>query len=240
MRLPFRADRTERADRLTLGLALAAVATVGAVAGGELLKLARRRAGEAAGDPEVGPPAGVLETAEQALASTQLATQDTVAVAIEGYAATPRHETVLFNLLSGLVGAFALVRLSTHGMRGGWWPLGNVKVGGRHIHHFVPGILIAFGSGAAALLTEDQKIEESLAVPFGAGVGLTLDEAALLLDLRDVYWTREGVLSVQVSLGTAAILGGTILALRMLRRGERQAEALGQIPVPPLAKAPPF
>ena len=52
-------------------------------------------------------------------------------------------------------------------------------------------------------------------------MGLTLDEAALLLDLRDVYWTREGILSVQLSLGATAILGGTILALRMLRRGER-------------------
>ena len=48
-------------------------------------------------------------------------------------------------------------------------------------------------------------------MPFGAGIGLTFDEAALLLDLRDVYWTREGVLSVQLSLGLAAILGATIL-----------------------------
>jgi hypothetical protein len=63
-------------------------------------------------------------------------------------------------------------------------------------------------------------------------VGLTFDEAALLLDLRDVYWTREGLLSVQVSLGLAALLGGTILALRMLRRGERRAEELGIVPGP--------
>ena len=107
-------------------------------------------------------------------------------------------------------------------MRGGWWPLGNVEVGGHHIHHFVPGILLAFGSGAAALLSANEKLDETLAIPFGVGMGLTLDEAALLLDLRDVYWTREGVLSVQVSLGATAIMGGTILALRMLRRGERK------------------
>ena len=67
-------------------------------------------------------------------------------------------------------------------------------------------------------------------MPFGAGIGLTFDEAALLLDLRDVYWTREGVLSVQLSLGVAATLGGTILALRMLRRGEERVEAAGRIP----------
>ena len=96
----------------------------------------------------------------------------------------------------------------------------------------MPGILLAFGSGAAALLTADDKLEEKLAIPFGVGMGLTLDEAALLLDLRDVYWTREGVLSVQVSLGATALLAGTLLALRMLRRGERRTEAIGVIPAP--------
>jgi hypothetical protein len=229
MRLRRRSD--ERADRVTLGLAALAAATAGSVAVGELTKLARRRVRAAADDPHVQTDT-VFETAEQALVSTQLATQDAVAVAIEGYAATPRAETVLFNLLTGFTGALVGARISTHGMRGGWWPLGNVEVGGHHIHHFVPGILLAFGTGAAALLVEDEKIEESLAIPFGVGVGLTLDEAALLLDLRDVYWTREGILSVQVSLGATALLGGTILALRILRRGEEKTEAAGVIPAP--------
>jgi len=229
MRLPGRRD--ERADRITLGLAALAAATAGTVVVGELAKLTRRRAREAIEDPTVNPET-VLETAEQAIASTQLATQDAVAVAMEGYAATPRAETVLFNLLSGFTGALIGARVSTHGVRGGWWPLGNVELGGHHIHHFVPGILLAYGSGAVALLTADEKLEETLAIPFGVGLGLTLDEAALLLDLRDVYWTREGVLSVQVSLGATALLSGTILALRMLRRGEREAEASGVIPAP--------
>jgi hypothetical protein len=136
-------------------------------------------------------------------------------------------------MLSGFVGGFALMRLSTAGMRDGWWPLGNVKVGGRHIHHFVPGILIAFASGGAGLVTQDEALEQALAVPFGVGVGLTFDEAALLLDLRDVYWTPEGILSVQVSLGASAILGATILGLRMLRRGERRVEQAGLIPAAP-------
>ena len=230
MRLPTR--REEHADRITLGLAALAAATAGTVVVGELAKLTRRRAKEAIEDPAVAAPETVLETAEQAIVSTQLATQDAVAVAIEGYAATPRAETVLFNLLTGFTGALAGARLSTHGMRDGWWPMGNVEVGGHHIHHFVPGILLAFGSGAASLLSANEKLDETLAIPFGVGVGLTLDEAALLLDLRDVYWTREGVLSVQVSLGATAIMGGTILALRMLRRGERKTEAAGVIPAP--------
>ena len=131
--------------------------------------------------------------------------------------------------------AFALMRLSTAGIRAGWWPFGNVRLGGRHIHHFVPGILIAFGSGALALLTDNARIERTLAVPFGAGIGLTFDEAALLLDFRDVYWTREGVLSVQVSCGLAATLAGTILALRMLRRGEEQSRSRGSDPAAALS-----
>ena len=107
----------------------------------------------------------------------------------------------LFNLLSGFVLGFALMRLSTAGIRGGWWPFGNVRLGGRHIHHFVPGIVIAFGCGAVGLVTDNARLERALAAPFGAGIGLTFDEAALLLDFRDVYWTPEGVLSVQLSCG---------------------------------------
>ena len=198
-----------RADRLTVGLAGLAVATAGTVMLGELARLARRRS----------QPAAVPQ-----------ATQDAVAVLVEGYEASSRTEKVLFNMLTGFVSSFALVRLSTTGIRRGWWPFRNVSLAGRHIHHFVPGILIAFGSGAIGLLTQSQKLETTLAFPFGAGIGLTFDEAALLLDLRDVYWTREGILSVQVSFGLAATLGGTILALRMLRRGEERVEAEGRIP----------
>jgi hypothetical protein len=207
-----------------MGLAALAVGTAGTVIVGELARLAQRRRRR---EPD---PDGVIESAGHAIGTAGRATQDAVAVAIEGYEAAPRRETVLFNLLSGFVGSFALMRLSTWGQRGGWWPFGGVRLGGRHIHHFVPGILLAFGSGAAGLLSANESAETALAFPFGAGLGLTFDEAALLLDLRDVYWTREGVLSVQVSFGLVAILGGTILALRMLRRGERRVEERGLIP----------
>ena len=133
-------------------------------------------------------------------------------------------------MFAGFVGASLFVRVSALGIREGWWPFGNVRVGGRHIHHFVPGILIAFGSGAAALMTESESVETTLAVPFGVGVGLTFDEAALLLDLRDVYWSREGILSVQVTLAVASFLGAVLVGMRMLRRGEERATDQGRIP----------
>jgi hypothetical protein len=223
-RLRLGGRQSPRADRLTLGLAALAMGTAGTVLATEVARLARRRSRR---QPQ---PETVLEGAERTLETAGRATQDTVAVLVEGYEATSRTETVLFNMLAGFVFAFAGMRLSTRGIRGGWWPFGNVRLGGRHIHHFVPGILIAFGSGAFALLTQNARLEQSLAVPFGAGIGLTFDEAALLLDLRDVYWTREGVLSVQLSFGLLTTLSGTILALRMLRRGEERVEAAGLIP----------
>ena len=72
----------------------------------------------------------------------------------------------------------------------------------------------------AAIVTRDEELEPKLAVPFGTGMGLTLDESALLLELDDVYWTREGVLGVQITLAVTALLGALALGLRFLRRGE--------------------
>jgi hypothetical protein len=209
--------RWRRSEQVTAGLALASFASAGTVLFGQFARMWRRRAHQA-GDGD-----GVIETAPAAAL-------DTVGVAVEGYSSAPRSETVLFNLLSGFLGAFGFVRLSTYGIRGGWWPLGNTSVGGTHIHHFVPGILISFASGTAALITENEEIEDRLAIPMGIGMGLTFDEAALLLDLRDVYWTRQGLLSVQISLALSAILGSAILGMRMLQRGERHQVERGAIP----------
>lgn len=208
-----------RSEQATVGLAGVALAAAGTVLVGQFSRMFARRAGEAH-DPEA-----LLESAPAAAA-------DTVGVAVRGYVEAPRSETVLFNLLAGFLGSFALVRISTLAIRDGRGPFRNVSIGGRHIHHFVPGILIAFASGTAALLTDDDEVEQRLAVPMGVGIGLTFDEAALLLDLRDVYWTREGLLSVQLSLGATAILSIAILTLRMLRRGERRQEQEGLIPPP--------
>jgi hypothetical protein len=194
-----------------------ALGAAGVVAVGQFSRMLARRASQ--GDDH-----------EALLESAPAAAADTVGVAVRGYVEAPRSETVLFNLLAGFLGSFALVRLSTLAIRDKRGPFRNVHIGGRHIHHFVPGILIAFASGTAALLTDDDEVEQRLAIPLGAGIGLTFDEAALLLDLRDVYWTREGLLSVQLSLGATAILSIAILTLRMLRRGELRQEQEGLIP----------
>jgi hypothetical protein len=206
-----------RSERATVGLAGFAAVGAGLVIADEYSRLLARRAAE-------------RDNPERFLETAPVAALDTVGVAVKGYVAAPRSETVLFNLLAGFLGSFALVRLSTWGMRDRWWPFGTVNIRGRHIHHFVPGIAIAFAAAIAAILTDDDEIEQTLALPLGAGIGLTFDEAALLLDLRDVYWTREGLLSVQLSLGATAILSAALITLRMLRRGERSQEEAGLIP----------
>jgi hypothetical protein len=209
--------RWRRSERITAGLAAAAFASAGTVLAGQFARMLGRRAAS-------------TDTGDGVLDAAPTAALDTVGVALEGYNATPRSEAVLFNMLAGFLGSFGFVRLSTYGIKGGWWPRGNTNIGGTHIHHFVPGIVISFASGTIALLTDNEQIEDKLAIPMGIGMGLTFDEAALLLDLRDVYWTRQGLLSVQLSLGLSAILGSAILGLRMLQRGERRQEAVGAIP----------
>lgn len=222
-----RGPRKLREDRLTLALAGTAVAMSGAVIAGEFTRRFRRRVNEA--HPETQLP----ESPVEALQIAGRASQDTLLVAYEGYTAGSRREAALLNLFSGFAGAFLWARVSTAGIRSGWWPLGNVRVQGRHIHHYVPGILLAFAAGGTAIVTESRELETALAIPFGVGAGLTMDEAALLLELDDVYWLPRGRLSIQVSAATIAVLGATILGMRLLQRGEKRTELSGLIPAQP-------
>jgi hypothetical protein len=150
------------------------------------------------------------------------AVADVARVARAGYRDVPTRENSMFNLLTSFATTFMVVRTVTYALRTRRTvgPFRSLRVGRRHIHHYVPGIVIALASGAAGIVTRDERLEPVLAVPFGIGMGLTLDESALLLELEDVYWTREGLLSVQITLTVMAMLGALALGLRFLRRGE--------------------
>ena len=160
--------------------------------------------------------------ADDVLDAAAEAAGETVAVAVSGYRETPRRENALFNLLASFSASFSLARAITYLLRrrSRVGPFRNLRIGRRHIHHFVPGILLAFASGAAAILTDNEEVEPHLALAFGTGMGLTLDESALLLELEDVYWSQEGVLSVQIALAAMSLISASVLALRFLRRGE--------------------
>jgi hypothetical protein len=194
-----------------MALGAVAAAALAAVVAGEVGRVWRRGSAPL---PSEAP--NLLLAAEEAVA-------ETAQVARAGYAEVSTRENATFNLLTSFVATFisarAITYLLRHQRRVG--PFRNLRVGRRHIHHFVPGIVIAFGAGAAAILTRDEDLEPKLAVPFGVGMGLTLDESALLLELDDVYWSREGLLSVQITLAVTALLASLALGLRFLRRGEQ-------------------
>jgi hypothetical protein len=159
---------------------------------------------------------------EHVLEAGAEAARETVEVAVAGYRASPARENALLNLLLTYAVTAGVVRASTHRIRttGRFGPFRNALVGGRHIHHFIPGIALAFVAGGASIVVRDEALDPLFAVPFGIGTALTLDEAALLVELEDVYWSEEGVLSVQVTLSAMALLGTLALARRALRRGE--------------------
>ncbi|MFD0273490.1 hypothetical protein ACFVHB_06160 [Kitasatospora sp. NPDC127111] len=135
---------------------------------------------------------------------------DHVAAEVEIVVTGPQHGVGLW-----MVGAFVLTfggtRLVTRLIRAGRGPFRNVEVGGTHLHHQVYGILAMLVAGAFEFAyrpgTPGVQI---LAVLFGAGAALTLDEFALWLHLRDVYWAEEGRKSVDAVFLAVAV--GLLLA----------------------------
>jgi len=93
-------------------------------------------------------------------------------------------------------------------------PFHFIIMGGRHIHHLVFGIIILLAVGYAWLAeigvgTSSSSLLASrfLSILYGVGAALTLDEFALWLNLRDVYWAPEGRASID-----AVVLFGAFLA----------------------------
>jgi hypothetical protein len=207
-----RGRRRLRAQRETLVLGVTAFGLTGAVLGGEVLRIWRRGS-----TPRPGESVTLLDVAGGVA-------RETVAVAVAGYEGGSRSEHALLNLLGSYMFSAAGVRFATHVIRrrGTWGPFRNVRVGGGHVHHFVPGIVAAFLAGGAAIVVRDERLGPILAIPFGSGVALTLDESALLLKLDDVYWTEEGIVSVHITLSGLGMLAAAALAMKVLRRGEEQ------------------
>lgn len=111
---------------------------------------------------------------------------------------------------------FAFIRTSAHMIRAqvSWWP-GNVEVGGTHIHHLVWGILLLLIAGYAGVAVRpDSPWAEIAAVLFGIGTGLALDEFALWLTLKDVYWESEGRRSIDAVIIALAVTGLVLIGFR--------------------------
>jgi hypothetical protein len=116
------------------------------------------------------------------------------------------------SFLVTFVGVRILVSSIVHGKG----PFGWVMVGGRHIHHLVWGILILLLVGYGWLMDLGRShsptsifFSRLMAVSYGVGAALTLDEFALWLNLdANAYWTRQGRASID-----AVIIFGSLLAV---------------------------
>ena len=118
----------------------------------------------------------------------------------------------LFCFFVAFVVGFSCIRLSARLIRARvrWWP-GNFRAGSVHVHHMVFGVVFMGVGGVAELAAPVHSLtwRSAPAALFGLGMALVLDEFALILHLRDVYWTNEGRLSVDavfVAAGVTALL----------------------------------
>ena len=96
-----------------------------------------------------------------------------------------------------------------------WWP-GNVETkGGTHIHHMVWGILLLMTMGYLGLATDmGSPWLEFTGIAFGIGLGLSLDEFALWLNLQDVYWSEKGRQSIDAVIVATLMLVVAVIGLQ--------------------------
>ncbi|HVW10161.1 MAG TPA: hypothetical protein VHC90_16355 [Bryobacteraceae bacterium] len=119
----------------------------------------------------------------------------------------------LFLAAVGFFTALIVTRGITIAIHYGIGPFHDVEMHGRHIHHLVWGILLLLLVGYGWLLQigtggaqSSTWVGRLMCLVFGVAAALTLDEFALWLNLRDVYWEREG----RESLEALALFGGML------------------------------
>jgi hypothetical protein len=136
----------------------------------------------------------------------------------------------LFCFFAALVLTFAFIRFSVRMIRAQvrWWP-GNVQPGGLHIHHVVFGVVFMIIGGVTVMSLADSQRSlgdsqrgwvSAAAALFGIGTALVLDEFALILHLKDVYWSEHGRTSVDAIFVAVALTGLLLLGVRPFALGD--------------------
>jgi hypothetical protein len=137
----------------------------------------------------------------------------------------PTERSALYSWLA-FTGTFGTLRGITWSIRAGRGPWGNLSVGGEHLHHYMWGIAMLAGVGAVAVNgDEKQRKHPAVAISYGSGLALIVDEFALLLDLKDVYWAKQGRISIDIAIGAIATAGSFFAALPALRKVRRDHQA---------------
>src|SRR5580692_3560802 len=113
----------------------------------------------------------------------------------------PGQQSALISWLA-FAATFGAVRSITYSIKDGKGPFGNMSVGGEHLHHYMWGIGLVSGVGGVAVHGKDaRRRHPAVALAYGTGLALIVDEFALLLDLKDVYWAKQGRISVDLGVG---------------------------------------
>ena len=134
----------------------------------------------------------------------------------------PAQRAVLLSWLAFTV-TFAGVRGITYSIKNGKGPFRNLSVGGEHLHHYMWGIGLVSGVGGVAVHGDGKHRQHPLvATAYGSGLALIVDEFALLLDLKDVYWAKQGRISVDLGIGGSSLAGTYFAALPLFRALRRR------------------
>lgn len=100
-----------------------------------------------------------------------------------------------------------------------WWEPRNIHIGSKHIHHVVIGVVLVMISGVTLVTMSVNGTEPqftAVAIVFGIGAALVLDEYALILHVSDVYWEEDGRTSVDAVFAAIAVGGLLVLGLHPL------------------------
>ncbi len=97
---------------------------------------------------------------------------------------------VFLSFLITFVVSRSYVYITSHDILELKFLIDNVYIHGIHVHHLNFGIFILVITGFLALYDLRPVLHRRLAVLYGIGLGLTFDEFALWLKLKDDYYAR--------------------------------------------------
>jgi hypothetical protein len=125
-----------------------------------------------------------------------------------------------------------LVRGITAAIKGQRLPVHDITIRGVHIHHYLPGIALLTTSGAFGVRGSDRlSVHCLLGGTYGAGCALVTDELPLLLNLRDVYWAREGHWAVDLARVIVGGVGAYFSGIPLWRGIREEAAAMFDQPI---------
>jgi hypothetical protein len=123
----------------------------------------------------------------------------------------PSRRGVVFAWL-GFTVTFIIARVVTGLIKIGGEDAGNINAGGLHLHHYLWGILLVAAVAVFGLVDRSPRVRSFMGAALGVGLALIVDEVALLVTLKDVYWSSIGWVSVAVAVVVIGVVG-TALAI---------------------------